>query len=415
MNCTNILRTKQRRALLIPLMIGEFAQFYFYPMQNDLKLSIGIIVLSLILLLEEELSPFYISVTSGCCAVAFRTMLHAVMGQTTLTQSLWNNLPTLSFYFCFGILTQLFLKHFTASLFGRFAMFMVIDGISNLAESLTRQDITVAVVNMIVITAIIRSLTTNIAYQIYRNQKLFILNTEHQKRYIQLNMMISNIHAELFYLKKSVKDINNVMSKSYTMYEKFKNNPEIGKDALDIAREIHEIRKDYDRILKGFEALIDNIEKEDVLFLSDIFEIIKDNTNRILKENASQIQVEFFLDEDYEIKSYYDLFAVLNNLIVNGLDACEKNGSIKISTKSHEDDILFIIEDNGKGMEIDVVPYIFQPGFTTKFNEVTGKGSTGIGLYHVKNIVESLGGVIDVSSRPNIGTKFVVTIPKELL
>ncbi len=64
------------------------------------------------------------------------------------------------------------------------------------------------------------------------------------------------------------------------------------------------------------------------------------------------------------------------------------------------------------GIEQDILPYIFNPGFTTKFDEHTGKSSTGIGLFHVKNIVEDLNGFISVKSHLEQGTTFILTIPK---
>ncbi len=62
------------------------------------------------------------------------------------------------------------------------------------------------------------------------------------------------------------------------------------------------------------------------------------------------------------------------------------------------------------------MPYIFNPGFTTKFDQNTGgEPSTGIGLAHVKNIVEHLKGTIIVESKKNIGTTFKISIPLDSL
>ncbi|KAA2301777.1 ATP-binding protein, partial [Clostridioides difficile] len=56
---------------------------------------------------------------------------------------------------------------------------------------------------------------------------------------------------------------------------------------------------------------------------------------------------------------------------------------------------------------------IFEPGYTTKFNEV-GIAATGIGLSHVRDIVQSLAGQIKVESAPPRarGTTFRIAIPK---
>ena len=254
----------------------------------------------------------------------------------------------------------------------------------------------------------IRGFITYLAYLTYNKQKLFILNSEHQKRYTELNLLISNIQAEMFYLKKSMKDIEKVMSKSYSLYETYKNNEYLREKTLDIAREVHEIKKDHYRVLKGFEALIDNFENEDAMTLSNIFTIIKDNTSRYIKESNKEIGISFQFEKDFTVKAHYNLFVMLNNLIINSIDECENSDSIKISEKEDENNIYFEVTDTGKGIEEDILPYIFNPGFTTKYDDITGKASTGIGLSHVKNIIDDLGGYIEVKSDGDVRNYFYI-------
>lgn len=106
---------------------------------------------------------------------------------------------------------------------------------------------------------------------------------------------------------------------------------------------------------------------------------------------------------------------MINNLIINSIDDCENKDSIKISEKEDEDNIYFEVSDTGKGIDEDALPYIFNPGFTTKYDDVTGKASTGIGLSHVKNIIEDLGGNVEVKSEHDLGTTFILRIPRKSL
>jgi two-component system sensor histidine kinase YcbA len=75
--------------------------------------------------------------------------------------------------------------------------------------------------------------------------------------------------------------------------------------------------------------------------------------------------------------------------------------------------VLFEVIDSGKGVPEAKRDVIFEPGYTTKFNEV-GIAATGIGLSHVRDIVQSLEGRISVESAPqgDKGSAFVVSIPK---
>jgi signal transduction histidine kinase/ligand-binding sensor domain-containing protein/CheY-like chemotaxis protein len=69
--------------------------------------------------------------------------------------------------------------------------------------------------------------------------------------------------------------------------------------------------------------------------------------------------------------------------------------------------VRIIVQDNGHGMDSQVLSRIFDPFFTTKG---VGKG-TGLGLSVVQGIVESHGGAIHVRSRPNEGSCFEILLP----
>ena len=102
---------------------------------------------------------------------------------------------------------------------------------------------------------------------------------------------------------------------------------------------------------------------------------------------------------------------VLLNLLINGAQAADKPDSwIKVTVDQRPDfPKLLIIEvaDNGCGIEAEILGRIFNPFFTTK---KVGEG-TGLGLYVCQNLVENLGGWIEVQSQPGIGSRFQVFLP----
>ncbi len=103
---------------------------------------------------------------------------------------------------------------------------------------------------------------------------------------------------------------------------------------------------------------------------------------------------------------------VLLNLGLNAKDALgSEGGSIRIRIERVEKDgqprARLSVEDDGSGIDPDVLPTIFQPFVTTK--EVIG--GTGMGLAVVKGVVEDHGGTIEVDSTPGAGSTFIVELP----
>lgn len=97
----------------------------------------------------------------------------------------------------------------------------------------------------------------------------------------------------------------------------------------------------------------------------------------------------------------------LLNLLVNGIEAMETGGDLKIETKKVNGNCLVIIEDSGKGIYKEDLKKIFQPFFSTKSN------GTGLGLATTQNIILNHAGSIQVESIPSKGTKFTVILKLE--
>jgi signal transduction histidine kinase len=102
------------------------------------------------------------------------------------------------------------------------------------------------------------------------------------------------------------------------------------------------------------------------------------------------------------------------NIILNAQRAMPKGGTFFISTVAlpgrKEDgkevqEVQIIFEDTGNGISKENLPKIFNPFFSTRSD------GTGLGLSITKNIVEQHGGRIEVESRVNQGTKFIITLP----
>ena len=91
-----------------------------------------------------------------------------------------------------------------------------------------------------------------------------------------------------------------------------------------------------------------------------------------------------------------------------------KNGYIRVVIKKKQGECIFEVSDNGSGIRSENIEYIFNPGFSTKFNKETGDICRGIGLAHVKGIVDDVfSGSISVISEEEKGTKFIIKINED--
>ncbi len=98
---------------------------------------------------------------------------------------------------------------------------------------------------------------------------------------------------------------------------------------------------------------------------------------------------------------------VLLNLLNNASHACEGGGIITIETEKAGEEVVVRVQDNGVGIDPEIIDSIFDPFFTTK---ETLKG-TGLGLSVSYGIVKEHAGEINVVSKPGKGATFSVTFP----
>ncbi len=104
---------------------------------------------------------------------------------------------------------------------------------------------------------------------------------------------------------------------------------------------------------------------------------------------------------------------VLNNLISNAVNYTAKGGSISVSAKVQNQDVITSISDTGKGIPAEAIPHLFTKFFRVSSTEDTSSNSkgTGLGLYLSKSIIELHHGKIWVQSKVSQGTTFYFTLP----
>ena len=98
---------------------------------------------------------------------------------------------------------------------------------------------------------------------------------------------------------------------------------------------------------------------------------------------------------------------VLINLVTNAVQAMPEGGTLDVSLKETEDNLVITMRDSGEGIPEENIGRIFDPFFTTK---PEGEG-TGLGLSVSYGIISRHRGLIEVESEVGIGTTFIVSLP----
>jgi signal transduction histidine kinase/ActR/RegA family two-component response regulator len=181
-----------------------------------------------------------------------------------------------------------------------------------------------------------------------------------------------------------------------------KDNPDIGEMSKNI---LDSIEKGVDMInnLLHFsrreKVSLVNMDLKDIILKS--YKII----NNVFKKN---IEISLELEDDLFVKGDQSLLSQgFMNLFTNARDAMPGGGRLLIKAKRTTDSVIASVSDTGYGIDKESLDKVFDPFFTLKD---VGQG-TGLGLSTTHGIVEQHNGKITVSSIPDQGTTFTITLP----
>jgi signal transduction histidine kinase len=109
----------------------------------------------------------------------------------------------------------------------------------------------------------------------------------------------------------------------------------------------------------------------------------------------------FFVDHE-------QIEQVILNLLINGIEATDGRGEIRVETKCSNGSVEISVSDTGCGVPDEEMDKILQPFYSTK------ERGTGLGLAISSRIVEAHKGKLHITSRVGEGSTFMVEIPNDL-
>lgn len=387
-------------------------------------ITLSVIILPVILYFNREFNPIKLTYIVGIVSPVYRGFMLYISG-TGFNEVLNLVATDMLFYFSYGILYYvLYWKKINANLTNFFVSIFISDFLSNVVEIsvlMNFRGYKYHIFQNLAIIAFLRSTVAVCVILLFKYYSYLLVREEHEERYRKLILITSKIKSEVYFMNKNKTDIEDVMKKAYYLYKILSENNypvEFENTSLDVAKDVHEIKKDYMSVIKGLEEMFDEKNDNVTMDIKDIISIIEADVKEYIRRNKLDVFLDIKVYENFSIEKHYYLVSVIRNLIYNSIEAIGKGkgGYIRIIIKKDQDECIFIVSDNGEGIKSENIDYIFNPGFSTKFNEETGDICRGIGLAHVKGIINDIfEGSISVASEVGKGTEFTIKIKEEKL
>lgn len=414
------MRENNRKILFYTLAVVLFAQISMTVFVADFQISMGVISLAVFFFLEDKFPLLPVTLFSSVGVLATRVIIYwlqngNIMGRINAV------LPEIWFYLIYGFLLFLYgrcIKRPSAKSNLYIFPLITIDYVANFVELFMRMSWDVlqfTTQSGILAIACLRVCVIWGLVVLFQQYHLVLLKKDHKDRYDRLLIMVSKLNEEVIWMRKNSVSIEDTMTTAYRLFEKLKaedSTRQLAQSALSIAKDVHEIKKEYFLIMRGFTEALDKELKNDKLLFSELLPLLKNAALKTAGEHKKKLELDMKCQDDFYTDKHYLLLSVFCNLFLNAVEAGKENFvKIFFLQKKENGFYIFRVTDCGAGIDDEDIEYIFDAGFSTKINYETGIVSRGLGLNIVQDLVETqFSGTISVTSVPG-NTTFVISIP----
>jgi signal transduction histidine kinase len=181
---------------------------------------------------------------------------------------------------------------------------------------------------------------------------------------------------------------------------------------LDRARQTFAVvEREVDRVIRLLRELMTFARKRrDDVTLVQLNQVVEDVSRLVAHdERTRNVRIETKTTAGLPgVRAKEDhLTQVLLNLALNAIDAMGGSGTLTIETIADPGFVTCRVCDTGSGISPEVLPRIFEAFFTTK---EAGRG-TGLGLFVSRNLMDNLGGSLEIERTSHQGTVFAIRLP----
>jgi signal transduction histidine kinase len=230
---------------------------------------------------------------------------------------------------------------------------------------------------------------------------------------LELNLLqAERKHAMADLARGVAHDVNNALGAVLPLVQQMRADLETGQiDVASFAEDLRQIegsirtsRRIFGGMLNFARGTIHNTAG------ANIHQAI-DNTRAILKDGFMRRGIDVTVNVEQGLPSLRgsqgDLEQLFLNLLSNARDAMPHGGRLSITARRIDQGIELVVADTGVGIAPEHLPMILEPFFSTK------PQGNGLGLSICRSIVWQLHGKLDISSKPNEGTRVTAIIPVE--
>ncbi len=224
----------------------------------------------------------------------------------------------------------------------------------------------------------------------------------------EVNSPIGAVHSAADVNRRCIEKIKEILKSSQTLQE-LKSSEQLEKSLRILTDNNHVTTTASERITDIVRSLkiFARLDEADYQIAN-----LHDGLDTTLTLLGHEIKDRIIVTRDYgdipNIGCYPNqLNQVFMNILMNAVQAIEKEGRITIKTVLENGKITVEFSDTGRGIPSENIAKVFDPGFTTK-----GVGvGTGLGLSISHNIIQKHNGHITVESEEGKGTSFTILLP----